>query len=82
MMRMEKDCVAYLNPNFYRRYIDNTITKKKKNATNDELFSKMHSHHKNIESNPARFFDTAFNVNLDAFVTTKVFEKPGKFAAI
>ena len=27
MKRMEKDCVAPLNPKFYRRYVDDTITK-------------------------------------------------------
>ena len=82
MKRMQKDRVASLNPKFYRRNIDNTITKRKKNTTNDELLSNMNSHHENIESNPARFFDTASNVNLDAFVTIKVFQKPGKFPAI
>ena len=45
----------------------------------------MNSHHKNIkltvETNPTRFLDTAFNVNPDGSVTTKVFRKPGKFPA-
>ena len=45
----------------------------------------MNSHHKNIkltiESNPTRFLETAFNINPDRPVTTKVFRKPGKFAA-
>ena len=45
----------------------------------------MNSHHKNIkltvETNPTRFLDTAFNVNPDGSVTTKVFKKPGKFPA-
>ena len=79
------DCVAPLNPKFYKRYVDDTITKRKKNATNDELFANMNSHHKNIkltvETNPTRFLDTAFNVNPDGSVTTKVFRKPGKFPA-
>ena len=85
MKRMEKDCVAPLNPNFYKRYINDTMVKGKKNATNDELFANMNSHHKNItltvEMNPARFLDAAFNVNPDGSVTTKVFRKPGKFLA-
>ena len=83
MKRMEKDCVAPFNPKLYKRYVDDTITKRKKNATNDELFANMNSHHKNIkltvETNPTRFLDTAFNVNPDGSVTTKVFRKPGKF---
>ena len=78
MKRMEKDCVAPLNPKLYHRYVDHTITKRKKNATNDELFANMNSHHKNIkltvESNPNRFLDTAFNINPDGSVTKKYFE--------
>ena len=85
MKRMEKDCVAPLNPKLYKRYVDDTITKRKKNATNDELFANMNSHRKNIkltvETNPTRFLDSAFNVNPDGSVTTKVFRKPGKFPA-
>ena len=45
----------------------------------------MNSHHKNIkltvESNPTRFLDTAFNVNLDVSMTSNVFQKFGKFPA-
>ena len=45
----------------------------------------MNSHHQNIksivETNPTRFLDTAFKVNSDCSVTTKVFRKPGKFPA-
>ena len=63
------------------RYIDDTITKRKQNATNDELFANMNSHHKNkkltIATNPTRFLDTAFNVNPDGSVTTKVYKKLG-----
>ena len=77
--------LALLNPKFYRRYANDTITKRKKNAISDEFFSNMNSHHKNIEltveSKPTRFLDTAFNVNPDGSVTKKVFRKPGKFPA-
>ena len=48
MKRMKKDCVAPLNPKFDRRYVDGTITERKNNATTDELFENMNSHHKNI----------------------------------
>ena len=30
MKRMEKDCVVPLNPKLYKRYVDDTITKKRK----------------------------------------------------
>ena len=83
MKRMEKDYVAPLNPKFYSRYGDYTITKRKKNAANDELFANMNSYHKNIkltvESNPNRFLETAFNVNPDGSVTTKYFENLENF---
>ena len=48
MKRMEKDCAAPLNLNLYKRYVHDTITKRKKNATNDELFTNINSHHKII----------------------------------
>ena len=34
-----------------------------------------------VETNPNRFLNTAFNVNLDGSVTTTVFGKPRKFSA-
>ena len=85
MKRMEKYFVAPLNPTFYRCYVDDTITKRKKNAANNELFANMNSHQKNIkltvESNPTRFLDTAFNVNRDGSLKTKIFQKSRKFPA-
>ena len=86
MNRMKKDCTAPLNPKFYHCYVDDTITKRKKNATNDELFPNMNSHPKNIkltiESNLTRFLDTAFIVNLDGSLKTKIFQKSGKLSSL
>ena len=80
-----KDSITPLNPKLYRHCVDETITRRKKNTTNDELFTNTNSHHKNVkltvESNPNRLLDTTFNVNPDGFVTTKVFWKSGKFSA-
>ena len=82
MNSLEKERVMPLKPKFCKRYVDNTITKKKKNTDIDELFQNMNSHNPNIkltvETNPTRFLDTAFSKNLDGSVTTKVFCKPGK----
>ena len=82
--KMENDCVAPLNLKFYKQYVDDTITKRKKNATNDELLANINSHHQNIkltvETNPTRFLDTAFKVNPAGSVTMKVLQKPGKFS--
>ena len=83
--RLEKGCVAPLNLKLYKHYVDDTIIKRKKNATNDELFANMNSHHQNtkltIETNPTRFLVTVFNVNPGSSVTTKVFQKHRKFPA-
>ena len=80
--RFEKERVILLKPKFYKRFVDKTITKRKKNTDIDELFQNMNSHHPNIkltaEANPARFLDTAFSKNLDGSVTTKIFSKPKK----
>ena len=85
MNRMEKDCVAPLNPKLHKRYVDDTITKRKKHTANDELFANMKSHHHNIkltvETIPTRFLHTAFNGNPGSSVTTNVFQKPRKFPA-
>ena len=82
MNRMEKYRVVPFKPKLYRRYVDDTISKRKKNTEFDELYHQMNSHHPNIkltiESNPSRFLDTSFSINPDGSVTTKVFRKPGK----
>ena len=48
MNRMEKERVVPLNPIFYKRYVNDTISKRKKNTDIDELFQNMNSHHPNI----------------------------------
>ena len=82
LKRMEKERVLPSKPKFYKPYVDNTITKRKKNTDIDELFQNMNSHHSNIkltvETKPNRFLDTTFSKNLDGSVTTKVSCKPGK----
>ena len=85
MKRIEKDCVAFLYRKFFRRYDDDTIPQKMKNAKNDELLTNINSYHKTIkltvEFNLTRFLDTTFNINPDGSVTAKLFRKPGKFPA-
>ena len=82
MNRLEKERVMPLKPKFYKRYVDDTITKRKKNTDFDELFQNMNSHHPNIEltveTNPTRFLDKTFSKNLDGSVTT-VFHNPENF---
>ena len=82
MNRLAKERVMPLKPKFYKRYVDDTITKRKKNTDFDELFQNMNSHHPNIkltvETNPTRFLDTAFSKYLDGSVTVNVLHEPGK----
>ena len=82
MNRLEKERVMPLKPKFYKRYVDDNITKRKKNTDIDELFQGMNSHYPNIKltvaTNPTRFLDTAFSKNLDGSVATIVFQKPGQ----
>ena len=41
--RFEKERVILLKPKFYKRFVDKTITKRKKNTDIDELFQNMNS---------------------------------------
>ena len=82
MNSMEKERIVPLKPTFYKRYVDDTITKRKKNTDIDELLQNMYSHNSNItlavKTDPTRFLDTAFSKSLDCSVATQVFCKPGK----
>ena len=48
MCKMENDVVAPIKPLFYKRYVDDTYVRRKKN-TKDELFGKLNTYHKNIK---------------------------------
>ena len=82
MNRLEKERVMPLKPKFYKRYVDGTITKIKKNTDIDKLIRSTNSHHPNIkltvETNPSIFLDRVFSKNFDGSVTTNVFRKLGK----
>ena len=78
---MEKDCVTYCLKFAFLK-VQLCI---EKCYSNNKSFANMNSHHESIkltvETNPTRFLGTAFNVNRDGSMTTKVFRKPGKFIA-
>ena len=61
MNKTERDIVLPLKPKFYRRFVDGTYRRKRKNEP-DELFSKMNSYLSNInlaiEINPSKYLDT------------------------
>ena len=59
--KMEDGVVDPAKPIFYKRYVDNTYIRRKKNV-NDELFQNLNCYHTNIkltlEENPRKFLDT------------------------
>ena len=63
MCKMEDDVIAPLKPIFYKRYVDDTYVRRKKNTT-DELFEKLNTYHDNIrltiKENPTNFLDTVY----------------------
>ena len=59
--KLEKDQVKSLKPKFYRRFVDDVISRRLKN-TYDSLFEKLNNYHEKInftiETNPKKFLDT------------------------
>ena len=81
MCKMEDDVVAPIKPIFYKRNVDYTYIRRKKN-TNDELFEKLNTYHDNIkftiEENPTKFLDTEI-VRHNSTIITKVYTRSKKF---
>lgn len=82
MNKMEKDIVIPIEPKFYRRYVDDTYRRRKKNQP-DELFERMNSYHPNIkltiEVNPSKFLDTKIcrnNTEIECFAYHKESKLP------
>ena len=80
MNKLERDVVMPRDPPLYRRYVDDSFNRRKKNEP-DELFEALNSYHPNIrytiEENPKHFLDTDFSHN-DNGTSTSVHVKPGK----
>ena len=47
MSEMEEDVVVPTKPSFYKRYVDDTYIRRKKNGSN-ELFRNLNSYHKTL----------------------------------
>ena len=81
MCKIEDDVVAPIKPLFYKRYVDDTFVRRKKN-TKDELFGKLNTYHNNfkltIEENPRKFLDTEI-VRHNSAIITKVYTRSKKF---
>ena len=78
--KMELDAVAPAQPIFYKRYLDDTYVRRKKNDV-DKLFEELTSYNENIkltfEVNPTKFLDTEL-VRETGEETTQVFSKSTK----
>ena len=61
MNKVEREVVIPISPKFYKRYVDDIYTRRKK-AHPDELFNSLNTFHPNlkftIEENPSKFLDT------------------------
>ena len=61
LIRTENDVVKPLKPLFYKRYVDDIYSRRKKNYT-DQLYHELNNYHPNInltiEINPKNFLDT------------------------
>ena len=81
MTKLELAVVVPMKPNFYKRFIDDVLTRRKIN-TPDLLLQKMMAYHTKInftvEKNPSKFLDTALLINDDRSYETRVYRKPNK----
>ena len=72
MCKMEDDVVAPIKAIFYKRYVDDTYIRRKKN-TKDKLFEKLNTYHDNIKftikENPTKFLDTEIVRHNSAIIT-------------
>ena len=77
---MEYDVVFPAKPIFYKRYVDDTYVRKKKNDV-DKLFQELNSYNENIkltlEVNPTKFLDTEL-VRENGEIKTQVLSKSTK----
>ena len=78
--KVEEDIVAPMKPHFYKRYVDDTYIRRKKNEP-DSLFEKLNSYHPNIkltiEKNPTKFLDTEI-IRCSCEIETEVYNKSKK----
>ena len=80
MTMLEKDVVLPLKPLFYKRYVDDVISRRKKNVP-DILLQKLNEYHPRIkftvEVNPKMFLDTEILIS-GGVCQTRVYRKPNK----
>ena len=80
MTKLENDVVRPFNPPFYKRFVDDCITKRKRNE-HDKLFELINNYHRNIkftiEIQPTKFLDTKL-INENGSYSTEVHRKETK----
>ena len=63
LTKLEKDQAKPLKPKFYRRFVDDVISRRPKN-THDSLFEKLNNYREKInftiETNPKKFLELDF----------------------
>ena len=80
LTKLETDIVKAVQPTFYKRFVDDVITRRKIGEP-DHLFHAINNYHPNIcftlESQPKKFLDTNINIKNNNIETT-VHRKPNK----
>ena len=83
MCKLEEHIIPKHSPAFYHGYVDDCLSKRKKNSP-DHLLQSFNAYHPNItftvEENPTHFLDTAFQFKDHSF-STSTYVKPGKLPA-
>ena len=83
MCKLEKDVLKPPYPIFYKRYVDDTYVRKKKNHV-DSLYNELNNYHENInftvENNPDKFLDTKISFSGTQTIT-EVVSKENKLPA-
>ena len=81
MAKMECDVVQPYQPQFYKRYVDDVITKRNIGIGIDNLFPNLNNYHPNIsltlEVNPKQFLDTSVDF-INCETITSVYTKKNK----
>ena len=81
LTKLENEKVAPMEPTFYKRFVDDVITRRQINHP-DHLLEVINNYHHNIkftvEQNPSKFLDTNLTINIDRKITTSVHRKPNK----
>ena len=82
MTMLEMNIVLPMKPLFYKRYVDDIITRRDKNKR-DLLLEQLQSYHPNInftvEVSPIKFLDTHILLDDNGSCQTKVYRKPNKY---